>query len=35
MQDFYVEPLLFSQNKIIWSVVGGKLDGQNSLVPGV
>ena len=28
IQPFYIGPILFSSNKIILSVVGGKLDGQ-------
>ena len=28
MQPFYIEPILFSENKIIRSVVGEKVDGQ-------
>ena len=27
MQHFYIEPILYSENKIIRSVVGGKVDG--------
>ena len=28
IQHFYIGPILFSQNKIIRSVIGGKVDGQ-------
>ena len=28
VQHFYLRPILFSENKIIWSLVGGKVDGQ-------
>ena len=28
IQHFSIGPILFSENKIIWSVVGGKVDGQ-------
>ena len=28
IQHFYIGPILFSENKIIRSVVGGKVDGQ-------
>ena len=28
IQHFYIEPILFSENKIIRSVVGGKVDGE-------
>ena len=28
IQPFYIGPILFSENKIIQSVVGGKVDGQ-------
>ena len=28
IQHFYLGPILFSENKIIQSVVGGKVDGQ-------
>ena len=28
IQHFYIGPILFSENKIIGSVVGGKVDGQ-------
>ena len=28
IQHFYIGPILCSENKIIWSVVGGKVDGQ-------
>ena len=28
IQPFYIGPILFSENKIIRSVVGGKVDGQ-------
>ena len=29
IQHFCIGPILFSENKIIRSVVGGKVDGQN------
>ena len=29
IQHFYTEPILFSENKIIRLVVGGKVDGQS------
>ena len=32
IQHFYIEPILFSENKIIRSMVGGKVDGQNFFV---
>ena len=28
MQSFNIGPILFSENKIMWSVVGEKVDGQ-------
>ena len=28
IQHFYIGPILYSENKIIWSLVGGKVDGQ-------
>ena len=29
IQPFYIGPILLSENKIILTVVGGKVDGQN------
>ena len=28
IQHFYIGPILYSENEIIWSVIGGKVDGQ-------
>ena len=36
IQHFYIEPILFSSNKIIWLAVVRKVEGKkNNLVPGV
>ena len=35
MQHFYIGPIVFSENKIIRSVVGGKLTVKFYLAPGV
>ena len=28
IQHFYIGPILFSEKKIIWSVIGGKVNSQ-------